>query len=259
MKRRPPGPRPSSSVYFQYKPSGPRAAAAPASRYTDRMVSHVTVSVSRVRPDRSQARPASRTKKDVVTEFRTAEILRAAGRVFAERGFERATIAEIARSAGVAKGTVYLYYPSKQHVYEASLRRSAKELAARTKTAMDQATGAGAKVRAFIATRLSYFEEHLDFFRIYNSEVGRAIDPHGPRAKPADDLCREPVWALEQVLRDAMRRKAIRAVRADAAASAILDITRGVVLRRLRGTGRAPLDEDITFAFDMAWKGIGHR
>jgi len=69
----------------------------------------------------------------------------------------------------------------------------------------------------------------------------------------------EQVKALEQVLQQARRHKAIRAVRAEAAAFAILDISRGVVLHRLRAAGRVPLEEDIAFAFDLAWKGIGHR
>ncbi|TMA20460.1 MAG: helix-turn-helix transcriptional regulator, partial [Deltaproteobacteria bacterium] len=40
-------------------------------------------------------------------------MLDAAVRVFAERGFFGATVAEIARAAGVADGTIYLYFKSK--------------------------------------------------------------------------------------------------------------------------------------------------
>ena len=60
---------------------------------------------------------AVRTKKDVVTEFRTAGILEAARKVFAKKGFNDATVDDIANAAGVAKGTVYLYYRSKREVY----------------------------------------------------------------------------------------------------------------------------------------------
>jgi AcrR family transcriptional regulator len=200
-----------------------------------------------------------RTKNDVVTEFRTAEILRAANRVFAEQGFERATIAEIARMAGVAKGTVYIYYPSKQHIYKAALRLSAAELAALTKAAMDQAVGAGGKVRAFVQTTLRYFEEHRDFFRIYCSENGRALCRQDPHARHAEDVCLEPAKALEQVLQHAVRSRAIRRIRAEAAAIVALDIVRVVAWQRLREGSRTLLDEDIAFAFDLTWKGIGQR
>jgi AcrR family transcriptional regulator len=200
-----------------------------------------------------------RTKKDVVTEFRTAAILQAAHRVFAEQGFEHSTMAEIARVAGVAKGTIYLYYPSKQDIYLATLRSSAADLAGRTRAAMDHALTVGEKIRAFIETRLRYFEEHRDFFRIYDSAFGRAACLKGPHGRHLEDLHLEQVKALDQVLQQAARRKAIRPIRTEAAACAILDITRSVVTQRLRGSSRASLDEDIAFAVDLTWKGIGHR
>src|SRR5215813_12553876 len=65
---------------------------------------------------------AVKSKKDVVAEFRTSEILEAARKVFAERGFHEATVEEIAEAARVAKGTVYLYYASKRDVYFAALK-----------------------------------------------------------------------------------------------------------------------------------------
>lgn len=200
-----------------------------------------------------------RTKKDVVTEFRTAEILQAACRVFAEQGFEQATMAEIAMVAGVAKGTLYLYYPSKQDIYWAALACSLLELAALTKSQVEGAATAAQKVRAFIATKLRYFEEHRDFFRIYYSEVGRALCRHGQAARQFDDLYLAQVKALDEVLQGAVRRKAIRPIRTATAACAIFDLTRSIVTQRLRGLSRVPLDEDIEFAFDLAWKGIGHR
>ena len=63
-----------------------------------------------------------KTKKDVITEFRTSGILEAARKVFAEKGFHEATMDDIAEAAGVAKGTVYLYYESKRDVYFAALK-----------------------------------------------------------------------------------------------------------------------------------------
>ena len=54
-----------------------------------------------------------RTKKDVLSEFRKSELLNAARAVFGKKGFHDASIEEIAEMAEVAKGTVYLYYKSK--------------------------------------------------------------------------------------------------------------------------------------------------
>jgi len=53
---------------------------------------------------------------------RPQEILHAALEVFAEKGFASAQVSEIAKRAGVAKGTVYLYYKTKQEIFEAIVR-----------------------------------------------------------------------------------------------------------------------------------------
>jgi AcrR family transcriptional regulator len=47
---------------------------------------------------------------------RREEILQAALRLFGEKGFNETTVEDIAEGAGVAKGTIYLYFPSKEHI-----------------------------------------------------------------------------------------------------------------------------------------------
>jgi AcrR family transcriptional regulator len=54
---------------------------------------------------------------------RRAQILAAATQVFARQGFHRTTVREIAREAGIADGTIYLYFASKQDVLLALLGR----------------------------------------------------------------------------------------------------------------------------------------
>ncbi len=70
--------------------------------------------------DRNQRAEAARAA-------RREEILAAARRVFAERGFRGTTIADIAEEAGIALGTIYLYFPSKSAVF-AALNQQMAEL-----------------------------------------------------------------------------------------------------------------------------------
>ncbi|WP_034851051.1 TetR/AcrR family transcriptional regulator [Inquilinus limosus] len=57
-------------------------------------------------------------------EARPAELLDAAFALFVERGFAATRMEDIAARAGVSKGTVYLYFPSKQAVFEALVRQA---------------------------------------------------------------------------------------------------------------------------------------
>jgi AcrR family transcriptional regulator len=50
------------------------------------------------------------------TEQRRSEILEAALHLFSSKGFHDTTMEEVANAAGVAKGTIYLYFQSKEHL-----------------------------------------------------------------------------------------------------------------------------------------------
>jgi AcrR family transcriptional regulator len=56
-------------------------------------------------------------RKKQITEKRQEQILKAAMTVFSQKGYAAATIPEIAGLAGVAAGTIYLYYPSKRELF----------------------------------------------------------------------------------------------------------------------------------------------
>ena len=63
-------------------------------------------------PRRWQRRPDERPR----------QILEAAFRVFGARGFHQATLDDVARQAGITKGTIYLYFPSKAALFTAMLK-----------------------------------------------------------------------------------------------------------------------------------------
>lgn len=68
------------------------------------------------------------TKKEMVTAFRTGEILAAARNLMERRGLGAVTMEEIAGAAGVAKGTIYLYFPSKDELIQALITQVGEKL-----------------------------------------------------------------------------------------------------------------------------------
>lgn len=95
----------------------------------------ISVTDDPARPRRPCASVHPRTKmpKAFTDEERqqiAGDLRQAAGREFARNGYRGATIAEIARSAGVGKGTVYLFYESKAAVFVDVALRLEKEMRA---------------------------------------------------------------------------------------------------------------------------------
>src|SRR5262245_22077947 len=113
-----------------------------------------------------------KTKKDVVTEFRTSGILEAARKIFAKKGFNTATVDDIAAAAGVAKGTIYLYYESKRDIYFAALKFGIEQMYSLLDVELKRASTPEAKLRTLIGVKLAYFDDNRDFFKIYYSELG---------------------------------------------------------------------------------------
>lgn len=76
------------------------------------------------RPSRKSAgsRPGHAPRWQRRKEARPQEILAAALAVFAEKGFAAARLEQVAKTAGVSKGTLYLYFDSKEALFEAVVR-----------------------------------------------------------------------------------------------------------------------------------------
>ncbi len=83
---------------------------------------------------------------------RPAEILQAAVTEFAEQGFANAKIQSIATRAGVAKGTVYLYFTTKEEIFEAIVRDRIQPVFAVAATMSQQWQGSQADLLRRIIT-----------------------------------------------------------------------------------------------------------
>ncbi|HXU32302.1 MAG TPA: TetR/AcrR family transcriptional regulator [Thermoanaerobaculia bacterium] len=197
-----------------------------------------------------------RTKRDVLAEFRHAEILGAARGVFAEKGFAGASVDEIAQAAGVAKGTIYLYYPSKRDIYFAALREGLTALAARTRENVQGAETLLEKIRAYVETKVRYCDEHRDFFRIYFAELGNMMSQHETRESGFEQVFLDQVALLEDAVRQGESRGEARDLPARSVAFAIANLTRGAITQRLVGWTEGSIEREVELLVDFAWKGI---
>src|SRR4051812_36620120 len=108
--------------------------------------------------------------RKAATEQRRDAILQAARAVFARQGYAETVVDDIATQAGIAKGTLYLYFPSKEQIYMAALLEVARKLNADSRAAMNAVESWQEKLGAYLQVRLHYFDIHQDFLRIYMTE-----------------------------------------------------------------------------------------
>lgn len=117
-------------------------------------------------PSRPAAPPRRRRRRSGRAEQTRGKLLAAAEAVFAEQGFYQASIVKITEHAGVAQGTFYLYFSSKQEIFE----KLVDDLNRRVRHALAAAVaGAGSRLeaeRAGLTAFLRFTAEHPSLYRI---------------------------------------------------------------------------------------------
>ncbi len=106
-------------------------------------------------------------------------ILNAAGAVFAQLGFYKSTIAQIAAEAGIADGTIYLYFKNKDDILYQYIRFKTRDIFEKMDQAVDSGDAAETKFRNLIRCHLSEFQADRNMAVIFQSEVRyrRDIEP----------------------------------------------------------------------------------
>jgi TetR/AcrR family transcriptional regulator, fatty acid metabolism regulator protein len=100
-------------------------------------------------------------------------ILEAAVKVFADLGFHQSTISQIAREAGVADGTIYLYFKNKDDILVQFFSYKTKQVFDRFKEAVDSADAPVEKLRNLIQRHLSEFQRDRNMAIVYLAETRR--------------------------------------------------------------------------------------
>lgn len=93
-------------------------------------------------------------------------LLEAAEAVFGEKGYDRASIAEITQRAGVAQGTFYVYFPDKKDIFVELVHSLNDRLRQQVLSAMEGIEGRMAIERARFAAFFTFVRAHRNLYRI---------------------------------------------------------------------------------------------
>lgn len=139
---------------------------------------------------RKEASDAGANRTPSKSEETRTRILEAALRVFRERGFERATVREIAAAAEVAVGAAYYYFDSKDAIVMAFYERSQNEMKAAIEDLLERSHTLEDRLRGIIAEKFDCFGP--------NRKLLGALSAHADPDHPLSPFSRDTAAIREQ-------------------------------------------------------------
>jgi TetR/AcrR family transcriptional regulator len=118
------------------------------------------------------------SRKDRERERHRREIVEAAERIFARKGYHATTVEEIAKEAQFAVGTLYNLFKGKDELYRRVIEGFVQDFTERFDAKVLSVEDARAAIEALIELRLTQFDEHREFIRVvFEASLCSRIDP----------------------------------------------------------------------------------
>ena len=145
--------------------------------------------------------------KQVEKNHKYHQILEAAIKVFARQGFHQSTVAQIAKEAGVADGTIYLYFKNKDDILVQFFNYKTKQVfdsfraeVARTESSLD-------KLRYLIRRHLEEFQRNREMAVVYQVETHQNSRLAEPQIREMSKMYRD---IISEIVEKGQQEGAIR-------------------------------------------------
>ncbi|NQV41012.1 MAG: TetR/AcrR family transcriptional regulator [Candidatus Marinimicrobia bacterium] len=145
-------------------------------------------------------------KKELRKEQHRLEILQTAERIFARQGYHTTTMEAVAEECGWSKGTLYLYFKSKEDLFFSVLFEKLDRFSAALLADLKASEGVEGKIRGLIDAQFSFFTENKHFFQLVITEQAKVM--HSSNSGLREELIQKQhshINEISQALSEGMR------------------------------------------------------
>lgn len=195
---------------------------------------------------------AAKTRRRLLIDLRRAEILAAAMKVFCRKGYENSRMDDVAAQAKIAKGTLYLYFKSKEEIYTAAMHEAIEQFETLAEERLSSIDSPQAQFRTLVEVRLGFWEQQKGLYRMLLT-VGRTKQ----YGRQTQGFVRRLALRFRAIMQTAIERGEIAEQPLDPLAFALVDMMRGVTERRIEGVSKTTLSEDAEAITHIAFAALG--
>ncbi len=177
--------------------------------------------------------------------------------IFAKNGYNKATVDNIAKSAGKGKSTFYYYFSSKEEIFKSVIEQEANLFRAKILESISIEANASIKIKKYITTRLVIFNELINLFRaISDNDIERLSFIDDIRNKYE----KEQINIIKIVLLDANDRGELDLNDVDLVAETIAVILKGLEYNMaFNPKEMSEIENRVSKVIDLIYKGIMKR
>jgi TetR/AcrR family fatty acid metabolism transcriptional regulator len=197
------------------------------------------------------------SKQEVVARYRTEAIIAATRKAVSAHGPEF-TLDQVAGEAGVAKGTLYLYFKNKDELVFRVLKDGIAHLLERTREAMEGGLPLAERLRRMVRVQFEFVHENRSIFLYYRAQMGGS-----EHAAQKDFHCRmqeEYDQFIELMIthfKQAMAAGEIRTLEPRKLARVFAGTVDSVLVDHILEGREVPVEEEVDFVLDVVLHGIG--
>ncbi len=183
--------------------------------------------------------PVRSKRNEALCELRRTEILAAAIKLFGRKGFDATRAEDIATAARLAKGTLYLYFKSKEAIYTAAVTRAVRELREELGRRTSETHGFRERLAVNLRVRLLFWQEHEAIYRLLLT-LGR----EARHRRQTNALLRLAHGDLMGIFAEGVAAGEVATMDFGPLAWAALDMVRGANERRMDSASATTPEED---------------
>ena len=180
-------------------------------------------------------------------------ILDSALKIFSRNGFHGATVEEVAESAGVGKGTVYLYFQSKTDLFVSVVEEKLNELQGLIVGHLKDIEGAHVKLGEFIKLHWEFFNKSKEFVRVILSDLGGLEKELDTRTRQARTKL---IKVLESIIKEGINNGEFKKIEPKLAAYAIEGAISFVAFESLVNRMDTSFTSDVSQLIDICISGL---
>lgn len=195
------------------------------------------------------------TRKQRERQTRRKNIMTAASKIFAEKGYYGATLEEIAHEAEYSKAALYLYFKSKEDIFRCIIKEGLNILTQNIEQTITQYDDVHVCLEEIVKTHLEFLEANKNFFKVYWEQRLYM------EKKFQDDIIKEKRQIIKMfipIIQKAQKQGMVRKIyTVEEETSILTGMITGIIWNWLTCNHEESLVDKTDMITDIFWNGLG--